>query len=200
TLRARDVRRAGTTTWQRLAGRVAEHVETAWARTWFGTAGACVVDSDDERRALVEHVAPERIEGIPAGIDDVAYAYRRGGEPSRLVFTGDWSAPRDVEAACRLAAAILPRVRRDIPRAELLLAGPHLVVDAVRALGALPGVHTMGALSDVRPSVWGAAAYVSPLGAGFGRRASLLAPMALGTPVIASSAALVAMPDAVPGQ
>src|SRR5262249_1083435 len=148
----------------------------------------------------VEHVAPERIEVIPAGIDDVAYAYRRRGEPSRLVFTGDWSAPRDVEAARRLAAAILPRVRRDIPRAELLLAGPHLAVDTIRPLGAVPGVHTRAALSAVRPSVGGAAAYVSPLGAGFGRKASLLVPMALGTPVIASSATLVAMPDAVPGQ
>ena len=200
TLRARDVRRAGTSTWQRLAGRVAEHVETAWARTWFGAAGACVVDSDDERRALMEHVPSERIDVIPAGIDDVAYAYRRRGEPSRLVFTGDWSAPRDVEAARRLALAILPRVRREIPRAELLLAGSHRAPDAVRALGARPGVRTMGALSDLRPSVWGAAAYVSPLHAGFGRRASLLAPMALGTPVVASSATLAAMPDAVPGQ
>jgi glycosyltransferase involved in cell wall biosynthesis len=200
TLRARDIRRAGASMWQRLAGRLAEHVETTWARTWFGAARACVVDSDDEGRALAEHVPTERIVVVSAGIDDVAYAYRRRGEPSRLVFTGDWSTPRDVTAARRLAVAILPRVRRKIARVELWLAGPNPAGDAVRALGALAGVRTTRALPDLRPSIWGAALYVSPLHAGFGRRASLLEPMALGTPVVASGPTLVAMPDALPGQ
>src|SRR6267143_110229 len=112
TLRARDVRRAGDSAWRRLAARVDERMETAWARAWFGAATACVVESEDDRRALAEHVALERVEVIPAGIDDVKHAYRRSVEPWRLVFTGDLSAPRDVEAARRLAGAILPRVRR----------------------------------------------------------------------------------------
>src|SRR5262249_57688162 len=46
----------------------------------------------------------------------------------------------------------------------------------------------------------GAGGCGGPLHAGFGRRASLLEPMALGTPVIASGSTLVAMPDAVAGQ
>jgi polysaccharide biosynthesis protein PslH len=200
TLRARDVRRAGASMWQRLAGRLAERVETTWTRTWFGAARMCVVDSDDERRALAEHVRPERIAVVPGGIDDVVYAYRRRGEPSRLVFTGDWSSPRDVAAAHRLAVGILPRVRRHMPRVDLLLAGPNPPGDAVRALGVQAGVRLTRAVPDLRPSIWGAAVYVSPLHAGFGRKASLLEPMALGTPVIASGPTLVAMPDAVAGQ
>jgi glycosyltransferase involved in cell wall biosynthesis len=200
TLRARDMRRAGASTWRRLVARVAERVETTWARTWFGAARACVVDSEDERRALAEHVPSERIDVVPTGIDDVTYAYRRRGDPWRLVFTGDWSSPRDVAAARRLALAILPRVRHEIPRLELLLAGSNLAGDAMRALGALPGVRITGALTDVRASLWGAAVYVSPLHAGFSRKARLLEPMALGTPVVASAPTLVAMPDAVPGQ
>jgi polysaccharide biosynthesis protein PslH len=200
TLRARDVRRAGASMWRRLVARVAERVETTWAHTWFGAAGACVVDSEDERRALAEHVPSERIDVVPAGIDDVTYAYRRRGESRRLVFTGDWSAPRDVAAARRLVLAILPRVQREIPRLEVLLAGSAPADDAIRALGALPGVRTTGALADIRASVWGAAVYVSPLHEGFGRKARLLEPMALGTPVVASAPTLVAVPDAVPGQ
>src|SRR6267142_1248771 len=159
TLRARDVRRAGDSAGRRLAARVDERAETAWAREWFGAATACVVDSEDDRRALVEHVPFERIDVLPAGIDDVKYAYRRSGEPWRLVFTGDLSAPRDVDAARRLAGAILPRVRRAVPRAELLLAGADGAADAVRALGALPGVRVTASLADLRARVWGAAVY-----------------------------------------
>src|SRR5439155_683639 len=74
TLRARDVRRAGSSAWRRLAARLDERVETTWARTWFGAATACVVESEDDRRALAEHVALERVEVIPAGIDDAKHA------------------------------------------------------------------------------------------------------------------------------
>ena len=200
TLRARDVRRAGSSAWRRLAARLDERMETAWARAWFGAATACVVESEDDRRALAEHVALERVEVIPAGIDDLKHAYRRSAEPWRLVFTGDLSAPRDVEAARRLAGAILPRVRREVPRAELLLAGTDGTADAARALGALPGVRVSGSLGDLRASVWGAAVYVSPLDAAFGRTARLLEPMALGTPVVASHATLSGLPGVVAGQ
>jgi glycosyltransferase involved in cell wall biosynthesis len=159
-----------------------------------------VVESEDDRRALAEHVALERVEVIPAGIDGVKHIYRRSGEPWRLVFTGDLSAPRDVEAARRLAGAILPRVRRDVPRAELLLAGTDGTADAARALAALPGVRVSGSLGDLRASVWGAAVYVSPLDAGFGRTARLLEPMALGTPVVASRPTLSGLPGVVAGE
>src|SRR5437879_1284027 len=183
TLRARDVRRAGSSAWRRLAARLDERVETTWARTWFGAATACVVESEDDRRALAEHVALERVEVIPARLDDAKPA-----------------APRAVAGARRLAGAILPRVRRDVPRAELLLAGTDGTADAARALGALPGVRVSGSLGDLRASVWGAAVYVSPLDAGFGRTARLLEPMALGTPVVASHATLSGLPGVVAGQ
>ncbi|HEV8584322.1 MAG TPA: glycosyltransferase family 4 protein [Methylomirabilota bacterium] len=198
TLRARDARRAGQRPWRRLAARVDERIETAWAREWLGAATACVADSEEDRQALAEHVPFERIDVLPAGIDDTNHAYRRSGEPARLVFTGDLAAPRDAEAARRLAGAILPRVRREVPRAELLVAGTGGAADA-RALGALPGVRVTGGLTDLRASVWGAAVYVSPLGAGFGRKARLLEPMALGTPVVASPPSLSGMSDALPG-
>jgi len=104
-----------------------------------------------------------------------------------------------VEAARRLAGVILPRVRREVPRAELLLAGTGGAADAARALARLPGVRVTGSLVDLRASVWGAAVYVSPLESGFGRKARLLEPMALGTPVVASPPMLSGMPDVLAG-
>src|SRR5690349_3307989 len=199
-LRAREARRGEASVLRRLTARVSEAVASAWMRDWAGTAAACVVDSEEDRHALAEHVPSDRIEIVAGGIDEVMYAYRRRGDPSRLVFTGDFSSSRDVAAARRLAHAILPRVRREIPRAELLLAGARHTSAAVAALAALPGVRVTGALADVRPTVWGAGVYVSPLHAGFGRAARLREPMALGTPVVASGATLVAMPQARAGE
>src|SRR5204863_229793 len=162
---------------------------------------------------LVDHLVSHHTVAIVAATGGGDTPARRGwlasraevvetvpGGPWRLVFTGDLSAPRDVEAARRLAGAILPRVRRDVPRAELLLAGTDGTADAARALGALPGVRVTGSLGDLRASVWGAAVYVSPLDAGFGRTARLLEPMALGTPVVASPPTLSGLPGAVAGQ
>jgi len=61
-------------------------------------------------------------------------------------------------------------------------------------------VRVSGSLGDLRASVWGAAVYVSPLDAGFGRTARLLEPMALGTPVVASPPTLSGLPGVVAGQ
>jgi glycosyltransferase involved in cell wall biosynthesis len=200
TLRARDVRRAGESAPRRLAAWMDERAETAWAREWFRSAGACVVDSEEDRQALLEHMPLPHVAVVPGGIDDVTHAYRRRGEPRRLVFTGDLSAPRDVAAARRLATAILPRLRRAMPRVELLVAGAERAADGARALGTLPGVRVAGGLADLRASIWGAAVYVSPLQTGFGRKTRLFEPMALGTPVVASGPTLAGVPYVEPGQ
>jgi glycosyltransferase involved in cell wall biosynthesis len=197
--RARHLRRAGRSVWLRLGARLDERIERAWERRWCARAAACVVDSEDERRALAERVRFERIDVIPAGIDAAQHGYRRSGEPWRLVFTGDLDTPRDVEAARRLATTILPLVRADAPRAELLVAGGQAAPDETRALAALPGVRVASSLVDLRPSVWSGAVYVSPLNSGSGRKIRLLEPMALGTPVVASRASLAGLPDVLPG-
>jgi glycosyltransferase involved in cell wall biosynthesis len=200
TLHARDVRRAGESASRRLAAWMDERAETAWAREWFRFAGVCVVDAEEDRHALLEHVLVRHVAVVPGGIDEVTYAYRRRGAPGRLVFTGDLSAPRDVAAARRLATAILPRLRRAMPRVELLVAGTDRPADGARALGALPGVRVAGGLADLRASIWGAAVYVSPLEAGFGRKTRLFEPMALGTPVVASRPTVAGIPYVEAGQ
>jgi len=200
TLRARDVRRAGDSAPRRLAAWMDERAQTAWARDWFRSAGTCVVDSEEDRQALLEHAPLPHVAVVPGGIDDVTYAYRRRGEPRRLVFTGELSTPRDVAAARRLATAILPRLRRAMPRVELLVAGTDRAADGARALGALPGVRVAGGLADLRPSIWGAAVYVSPLQTGFGRKTRLFEPMALGTPIVASRPTLAGVPYVEPDQ
>ncbi|HEY7517785.1 MAG TPA: glycosyltransferase, partial [Methylomirabilota bacterium] len=169
-----------------------------WARDWFGGVSACVVDSEHDRRALADHLPSERLEVIAGGIDTERYAYRRIGEPGRLVFTGNLGAPSDLEAAQRLATSILPRVRRRVARAQLVIAGTDTAGRA-RELGRLEGVRVDARLGDLRPSVWGAAVYVSPAAGGSDRTARIVESLALGTPVVASAASLSRLDAVEPG-
>lgn len=185
--------------WQRLRARLDERRESGWAREWFAGAAMCVVDCEHDRRLSSAHVPLEQIEVIPGGIDAERYAYRRIGHAGRLVFTGDVSHRGNLAAARRLATSILPLVRRRIPRAELLIATTG-DAEAAHDLGHLEGVRVERRLADLRPSLWGAAVYVSPLAtAAAGRAPRLLEAFALGTPVIASAASLSRLDDVVPG-
>jgi glycosyltransferase involved in cell wall biosynthesis len=195
---ARGAGRCLAPTWQRLRARLDERRETSWAREWFGAVTACVVECEDDRRISSAHVPFEQIEVIPGGIDAERYAYRRIGNAGRLVFSGDVSSPGDLDAARRLATSILPLVRRRIPRAELLIAATG-DAEAAHDLGRLEGVRVESRLADLRPSVWGAGVYVSPLATGAGRAPRLLEALALGTPVVASAASLSRVDDVVPG-
>jgi polysaccharide biosynthesis protein PslH len=198
-LRAREFRRLVRTPWGQWGGRLAEWREAAWEGRWFGAADLRVVVSEEDRTAL-SHLGPQaRTEVLPLGVDVRHFAFRRTGQPGRIVFTGNFSWPPNVDAASRFAHVILPRVRRRWPRAEFVLAGAD-PLPAVRALAALPGVRVTGTLPDIRPSLWGAAVAVSPLRAGYGMKNKVLEAMALGTPVVGSPRSLSGLSDAVPGR
>jgi glycosyltransferase involved in cell wall biosynthesis len=197
-LAARESRRLARQPWRWMRAHLDERVESAWERRWVGRADACVVDSEDDRGELAAYLPFDKLHIVPAGIDERQYAFRTSGDPGRIVFTGALDGPRDGEAARRLALRIFPRVQRLWPRAELLIAG-DAPVPAVRALGAVPGVRVTGAAPDLRPSVWSAGVYASPLDAGFGGNARLLEAMALGTPVVACRRSLSGLCDVLPG-
>jgi glycosyltransferase involved in cell wall biosynthesis len=198
-LRAREFRRLARTPWDHLGARLSEWQEAAWEGRWAGRADLRVVASEEDRLAL-SHLGPQaRTEVLPLGVDVHHFEFRRGGQPDRIVFTGNLAWPPNIDAACRLAHAILPRIRRRRPRAELVVAGAN-PVPAVRALAALPGIRLTGTVPDIRPSLWSATVAVSPLRAGYGMKNKILEAMALGTPVVGSPRSLSGLADAVPGQ
>jgi glycosyltransferase involved in cell wall biosynthesis len=197
-VRARERGRRLGAPWRLLRTRLRARRESGWERGWLDAVAACVADSEADRQALAAHVPFERIDVIPAGIDAAQYAYRRTGEPTRLVFTGDLTMPRDIAAARRLATRILPRLRRLAPRSELLVAGTDSAA-AVRHLARRAGVRVEGQLADLRPSLWGAGACLSPLASGGGRKGRVLEALAVGTPVLASRASLSGLDEVLPG-
>ncbi len=196
-LRARERVRLCQTPWTWLEARLDERLETDWERRWFGAADAIVVPSDTDRAAIARHVGGP-IDVIPTGIDVDHYAFRRRGQPDRIVFSGNLAWWPNVAAARHFAIRILPKIRKVRPTTQLVLVGAA-PAPAVRALGRVPGVHVAGSVSDIRPNIWAGAVYVSPLRAGFGVKTKVLEAMALGTPIVASARSLTGLGDVLPG-
>jgi len=196
--RARDARRLARTPREWMRAQIEERLETEWERRWLPAAQGCVVASEDDRRTLAERVPFERIGVVPPGVDETRYDFRRAGEAARLIFAGNLAWPSHLDAARRLALRVLPLVRRALPQAELLVigGGPQA---ALRGLGEAPGVRVAGATSDLRPSLWSAAAALVPAEATPGVEAALLEAMALGTPAIAATRALSGLAHVLPG-
>ncbi|HXD95090.1 MAG TPA: glycosyltransferase [Candidatus Acidoferrum sp.] len=197
--RARQGRRRARRPHEWMRAQLDERIELEWERRWLPAAAACVVGSEADRRTLAERVPFDRIEVIPPGIDAQLYGFRRGGERGRLVFAGHLAWPAHRDAARRLATGVLPRVRRVLPRAELLIAGAG-AGSALRALTASPGVRVAGATPDLRPTLWSATVALVPAEAAPGVDAALLESMALGTPVVAARSCLAGLDDILPGQ
>jgi polysaccharide biosynthesis protein PslH len=197
-LRAREFRRlvGHPLGWARA--RVAEWRETTWERRWFGAADACVVVSEEDRAAVRELCAGARVEVIPLGVDVTRHEFRRNGQAGRIVFTGNFSWPPNIDGAEWFATSIFPRIRARAPRAEFVIAGAD-PAPPVRALATQPGIRVTGTVPDLRPSIWNAAVYVSPVRAGFGMKNKILEAMALGTPIVATSRSLSGLADVIAG-
>lgn len=102
-----------------------------------------------------------------------------------ILFVGHLGYAPNVDAAERLAGAILPRIRRAFPNARLVLGGRH-PIPAVQALAGLPGVELIEDPPDMAPLLSAAHLSIVPLTAGGGTRIKILEAMAWGVPVIAT--------------
>ena len=64
----------------------------------------------------------------------------------------------------------------------------------VQKLASIPGVHVTGTVADIRPWIWSAAVYASPLRFGLGVKNKILEAMACGAPIVATSRSLSGTP------
>lgn len=115
-----------------------------------------------------------------------------------ILFVGHLGYPPNVDAAERLVGAILPRIRKALPAARLVLAG-RSPKPAVRALAGLPGVQLVEDPEDMAPLLSSAHLSIIPLRAGGGTRIKILEAMAWGVPVIATPLAAEGL-DLVEGE
>lgn len=191
--------------WKRLAAiETRPHrrslLELEWRKMRRAEARACArarltlaVSGTD--RDILAALAPGAAFGIvPTGVDTARFAPAGApGEPDRLVFVGsmDWLPNED--AALYFIDAILPRVRRQAPRARLVVVGRN-PSPRLRGAAAAAGVTVTGTVEDVRPHLASAAVCVVPLRVGGGTRLKIFEALAMGKAVVSTTIGAEGLP------
>ena len=178
----------------RTVGRLEARRLRAFERQRVGQFTQVLVTSERDRQALLHLAslrgeAPIEITVLPHGIDP-RQSHRDEGarQPETLIFSGRMDYHANVAGALTLARDIMPLVWRRRPQARLILAGsdpPH----AVRQLAHDARVQVTGYVPDLNALVGAATVAVCPLPYAVGIQNKVLEAMAMGTPVVASSAA-----------
>lgn len=109
-----------------------------------------------------------------------------------MLFFGDYAHHPNPESARALARDVLPLVHREIPDAELWLAGPR-AGESVKELGELPGVRFLGFVDDLTDVLAKARCLAAPVYSGFGVRSKSMLAMAHGLPLVANRLGLQGM-------
>ena len=154
---------------------------------------------------LLAAAAPEsaqRIFAIENGVDSdyfsPAHTFESPFEAAEhpIVFTGAMDYWPNVDAVTWFAREVLPRVRQRDNRARFHIVG----MNPDRAVRALEGdaVNVTGRVADVRPYLCHASAIVAPLRVARGIQNKVLEAMAMGRPVVATTASAAAL-SAQPG-
>jgi glycosyltransferase involved in cell wall biosynthesis len=147
-----------------------------------------VTVSDADAAYVQRQYRPARLATIPIPVDADYFArlpYLRG-LPDRILFTGNMNHPPNIDAADFFARQVLPHVQAQRPRAEFWIVGREPAAE-VKALRGIPGVVVTGVVSDIRPFIASASAYVVPLRFGSGMRQKILEAWALEKGIVSTS-------------
>ncbi|MEY2980480.1 MAG: hypothetical protein RL562_707, partial [Planctomycetota bacterium] len=136
----------------------------------------------EQRFARPVHVRPPLVH-LPAHPVEPSEA------PPRILFLGDYRHAPNPEAAREVALRVLPRIREQLPDAELWLAGPN-PTPFVAALAQAPGVRVHGFVKDLGSLFGQVRALVAPVFSGGGSRIKVLTALAHGLPVISNELGL----------
>ncbi len=147
--------------------------------------------------AVLERLAKAPVRAIPTGVDVSYFRPNGAGSHAELVFTGsmDWYPNED--AVLHFVAAILPRIRAELPAVTLTVVGRN-PSRAVREAAGL-GVHVTGTVPDVRPFLGRAALSVVPLRVGGGTRIKIFEALAMEKAVVSTGVGAEGLP-LTPGQ
>jgi glycosyltransferase involved in cell wall biosynthesis len=179
---------------ERACADTPDWLERQWARVTLGAArrfesvmfapyDRTVVVTDADRRTL-ESLSPGlRVVVIPNGVNRAETP--RIERTSELLFLGNFGYGPNTRAALRLATEVLPRVRRDVPGARLVLVGADPPPD-IRALNS-EHIDVTGLVPDIEPYLARTACFVAPMTQGAGIKNKVLEAMAHGVPVVTTS-------------
>lgn len=135
---------------------------------------------------------------IPNGVDLDYFQLQPliAPDPNTIIFSGKMSYRANDDAARYFIEEILPRIRASRPATKLIIAGsePSSTLQSIAQNS--DNVRVTGFVDDLRPSLAQAALAVCPLRIGVGIQNKALEAMAMGRPVVATSIAGRALPQA----
>ena len=145
----------------------------------------CSRDNAEYLRSFLPQLNGRLDDGYRAGIDTSGYEFRPSGrEPYTLLFLGSFRHLPNVEALEWFLRDVFPRIRRDEPRARLVIVGSdppprHSLRDS-------EAIEMIGFVEDVREPLMRYSLFVCPILAGSGVRVKLLEAFAAGIPVVST--------------
>jgi sugar transferase (PEP-CTERM/EpsH1 system associated) len=159
----------------------------------------CTATTRAEWETLDGYGVTRSTDWFPNGVDSEFFApAAQPHDPDTLVFIGRMDYYPNQQCMFDFCSNVLPRLRARRPSVKLQIVGAD-PSPAVRQLGSLPGVTVTGSVPDVRPFATRAALTVAPLRIARGTQNKILEAMAMGVPVVTSSAAAGGV-DALPGE
>lgn len=164
-------------------------------RRYLNLADHVLTVSETDREIFARTIDPAKITVIPTGVDLDFFQPAAGEEqPNTLVFTGSMDYMPNEDGICYFAEQILPRIRRDVPNASLLVVGRRPSSRLLKLAAATPGVEVTGAVDDIRPYVRRGSVYIVPLRVGSGTRLKIFEAMAMGKAVISTTVGAEGLP------
>jgi sugar transferase (PEP-CTERM/EpsH1 system associated) len=168
-----------------LEGKKLEREEKRLARMF----NMCTATTRAEWRTLQEYGVGAPSDWFPNGVDNQYFAPTpEPYDTDTISFVGRMDYYPNQQCMFDFCAATLPLVQKQRPNAKLLIVGAD-PTPAVRKLGEISGVTVTGSVPDVRPYVRGSAVMVAPLNIARGTQNKILESMAMGVPVVTSTAA-----------
>ncbi len=150
-------------------------------------ADAVVAVSEADRAALLALGISTPITVVSNGIDLDEYqpAPRPASTSRTLVFTGKMDYRPNIDAVLWFAQSVLPSILARAPDARFQIVGmnPHPRLDVLRSH---PSIEITGAVTDTRPYIHNAAAYIIPMRVGGGTRFKALEAMACGAAIVST--------------
>jgi len=149
----------------------------------------CTATTRAEWETLEHYRTGVATDWFPNGVDaDYFSPVDEPYEPETISFIGRMDYYPNQECMTRFCQDVWPQLKARRPGMKLLIVGAD-PSPAMRRLGEFDGVTVTGSVPDVRPYIRRSALMVAPLAIARGTQNKILEAMAMGVPVVTSSAA-----------
>jgi sugar transferase (PEP-CTERM/EpsH1 system associated) len=149
----------------------------------------CTATTRAEWETLESYGTGAATDWFPNGVDAGFFSPTDGAyDADTISFIGRMDYYPNQECMARFCKEVWPLLKVQRPAMKLLIVGADPSLE-MRRLGDLPGVTVTGSVPDVRPYIRGSALMVAPLAIARGTQNKILEAMAMGVPVVTSSAA-----------